>query len=67
MNSEKPWYQSQTIIGAVVTGAVALAGVFGVQIGDLSGDVTQGLLGLGVFVGTVITIIGRFRAKSSLK
>jgi hypothetical protein len=63
----KPWYQSTTIAGAIVTGVTALCAVFRLEIGDLSGDLTTGLLGLGAFVGTVMTIIGRFRARAALK
>lgn len=66
MQESKPWYQSVTIIGAVVSAIVGILSIFHVNISDLSGDLTNGLLGLGLLVGTILTIVGRVRANKSI-
>lgn len=63
----KPWYQSKGIIGAITGGVPALVIVLkliGVDIADLSSDLTSGLLALLGLVGTIVAIVGRVKART---
>lgn len=66
MNEQsKPWYQSKTIIGALVTGAAAVAATFGLEIGPEGQEqITTGLVGI---IGAVVVVIGRVKAKDKIK
>lgn len=65
--STKPWWQSRTILGAIVSGGVAIAAIFNVEIADLSESFLDGLMGIGVLVGTSLTVYGRFTAEKELR
>lgn len=62
----KPWYQSTTILGALATGLVALLGIFRINLGVSTGELTDALLALGTFAGTVVTIVGRIKASTTI-
>jgi len=64
LTETKPWYQSKTIIGGVVTIAAALGGAFGLHIDPTT---QQGLVAAILYltggVGGVVSIIGRIAAE----
>lgn len=66
---DKPWYQSRTIIGALLSlVAMVVGGLFHINI-DTSAvtglaDAIVGIVGL---VGVVLTIIGRIKASVSIR
>jgi len=64
LTETKPWYQSKTIIGGVVTIAAALGGAFGLHIDPTT---QQGLVAAILYltggVGGVVSIIGRIVAE----
>lgn len=62
--NEKPWFLSKTIIGSVITGVVALAGIFGLELNDLSEQITTAVFAV---IGVIFTIYGRITAKKKLK
>ena len=64
----KPWWQSSTIVGGIVGGAITLcAAVFGIHVSDLQDQLVQGVLSIGAFASTVAVIIGRFRSAKQVK
>lgn len=65
-SEKKPWYQSQTIIAAITTGGIALAGAFNIQIADLSSNIMAGLLGVGALISVGFTIAGRVKANKKI-
>ena len=69
MQDAKPAFSSKTIIGIIV-GAVPTVVVglkfFGVDIADLASDLTTGLIALVGLIGTIIAIVGRFKARQPL-
>lgn len=64
----KPWWQSRTIVGAGIAGGSVLGGIaFGFSLDGetqrvLADQTTAFLVAGGALAGTVITIIGRFKA-----
>lgn len=59
----KPWWQSRTIIGAVVSMLAMIAGTAGVKIApELQGEITTILLTLAGVVGSGLSIYGRIKA-----
>ena len=59
----KPWYQSSTIIGALVSLLCTAAGAFGVAIApELQGELTNILIAAGGVVGAALTVYGRIKA-----
>lgn len=67
MTDIKPWWQSKTLWGAIVTLASAALGLAGLDLGD--GDrqaLTELLTSLGAALGGVIAIFGRIKAKDRI-
>jgi hypothetical protein len=60
----KPWWQSLTIWGSVVSALVIGFGLFHVDIKDQAGPLTTGIAGTVGLIATIITIIGRVRART---
>lgn len=70
MVEKKPWYQSLTIKGSVVSFvavAVLVARAFGYDIGpDLEKEIVAAVLAVAATAGTVMQVIGRLRAKTRI-
>ncbi|SOE17460.1 hypothetical protein SAMN05877838_2359 [Hoeflea halophila] len=63
----KPWWQSKTLWGAIVTIGSAALGLLGYELGDADREALTGLLtSLGAALGGVIAIIGRIQAKDRI-
>jgi len=63
----KPWWQSKTLWGAIVTIGSAALGLAGYELGDADREALTGLLtSLGGALGGVIAIIGRIQAKDRI-
>ena len=59
----KPWYQSVTIWGALVTAAVTfIKNNFHVDLSDEVGPISDYVLATVQFIGVIVTIVGRFAA-----
>lgn len=62
-NEAKPWYQSRTIIGAIVSLLCTAVAVGGVQVlPEMQGEITDVLLAAGVVAGSILSIYGRLKA-----
>lgn len=65
--NNEPWYQSRVTIGALVSSAAGIAGLFGIAI---SPEDSELMIGVGVAAGTAIgglvTLYGRWVAKKPL-
>ena len=59
--NEKPWWQSKTIIGAVVT----LGGAIGLGLSE--SEVTEATTAAVTLIGFLMTVYGRIVAKKALK
>jgi hypothetical protein len=62
----RPWWQRKRLIDAIMTGVPALVVVlklFGIDITDLSGILTQGLLDLLRLIGLIAATCRRRRSK----
>jgi hypothetical protein len=59
----KPWWQSRTIIGALVA---VIAGIVGGGNAALQQEITDLMLNAVVLAGAAMSIYGRFFAKSKL-
>ena len=67
MTDMKPWWQSKTLWGAIVTIASATLGLAGLELGDVDAEALTGLLtSLGAAIGGIIAIVGRLKAKSRI-
>ena len=67
MTDIKPWWQSRTLWGAIVTIVSAGLGLAGLDLGDADREALIGLLtSLGAAAGGVIAIVGRITAKDRI-
>ncbi|WP_417417477.1 hypothetical protein [Hoeflea sp.] len=67
MTDMKPWWQSKTLWGAVVTIVSAVLGLTGLDIAEADREALTGLLtSLGAGLGGVIAIMGRIRARNRI-
>jgi len=67
MTDIKPWWQSKTLWGAIVTLASAALGLAGLDLGDADRQaLTELLTSLGAALGGVIAIFGRIKAKDRI-
>jgi len=67
-DTSKPWWASKTIIGSGVALLATVATLLGHPIPtDLSTQIVDVLVGAGGIIGSLIAIIGRFTAKTTLK
>ncbi|MBU4530161.1 MAG: hypothetical protein KUA43_06400 [Hoeflea sp.] len=67
MTDIKPWWQSKTLWGALVTIGSAALGLAGLELGDRDREALIELLtSLGAAIGGVIAIFGRITAKSRI-
>lgn len=67
MTDMKPWWQSKTLWGAIVTIASSILGLAGLELGDADAEALTGLLtSLGAAIGGIIAIVGRLKAKSRI-
>ncbi|WP_264047520.1 hypothetical protein [Methylobacterium flocculans] len=68
----KPWYQSRTIIGAGIMGGSVLGGLaFGLTLDAetqrvLADQVTTWIIATSMLGGTVLAIVGRFKAEKAI-
>jgi len=63
----KPWWQSKTLWGAIVTLASATLGVLEYDLAEADREALIGLLtSLGAAVGGLIAIVGRFKATNRI-
>jgi hypothetical protein len=62
----KPWWQSKTIWGGLVTALVAGLSLFHVNISDLAPELTTGVLGTVGLIGTILVIVGRVKAAGTI-
>ena len=67
MTDIKPWWQSKTLWGAIVTIASAALGLAGLDLGETDREnLVELLTALGAALGGVIAIIGRIAAKNRI-
>jgi hypothetical protein len=67
MTDIKPWWQSKTLWGAIVTIASATLGLLGYDLAEADREALTGLLtSLGAALGGLIAIVGRFKAKNRI-
>ncbi|MEM5494008.1 hypothetical protein [Hoeflea sp. AS16] len=67
MTDMKPWWQSKTLWGAVVTIVSAVLGLTGLDLAEADREALTGLLtSLGAGLGGVIAIMGRIRARNRI-
>lgn len=67
MTDIKPWWQSKTLWGAIVTIASATLGLLGYDLGATDREALTGLLtSLGAALGGLIAIVGRVKAKDRI-
>ena len=67
MTDIKPWWQSKTLWGAIVTLGSAALGLAGLDLGETDREALIELLtSLGAALGGVIAIFGRVTAKSRI-
>ena len=67
MTDIKPWWQSKTLWGAIVTVASVALGLAGLELGEADAEALTGLLtSLGAALGGIIAIVGRLKAKSRI-
>jgi hypothetical protein len=63
MTDMKPWWQSKTLWGAIVTIVSSALGLAGFELGDMDAEALTGLLtSLGAALGGIIAIVGRLKA-----
>ena len=68
MTDVKPWYQSKTIIGAVVTVLAMILTAFGYGIGaEDQAALVDYAVSLGGVVGGLLAIYGRVKASKDIK
>lgn len=67
MTDIKPWWQSKTLWGAIVTIISAALGLAGLDLGAADRETLAELLtSLGAALGGVIAIVGRISAKNRI-
>lgn len=67
MEETKAWYQSRTIIGALVQLLCVAAATVGISVApELQGEITTWLLAAGGLVGGALTIYGRIKATKGI-
>lgn len=67
MDPTKPWYQSKTIIGAIVTGLATVAQIAGVEVTEQETQVfVTALTAVGQAIGIGLTIYGRVKAQGRI-
>lgn len=67
MTDIKPWWQSKTLWGAIVTIGSAVLGLSGLDLGETDREALTGLLtSLGAAIGGMIAIFGRIKAKNRI-
>jgi hypothetical protein len=67
MTDIKPWWQSKTLWGGIVTLGSAALGLAGLDLGDADREALIELLtSLGAAIGGVIAIFGRITAKNRI-
>ncbi|MEQ9490864.1 MAG: hypothetical protein RIM72_17930 [Alphaproteobacteria bacterium] len=67
MTDIKPWWQSKTLWGAIVTIGSAVLGLAGLDLGETDREALTGLLtSLGAAIGGMIAIFGRIKAKNRI-
>ncbi|WP_420408905.1 hypothetical protein [Hoeflea sp.] len=67
MDTTKPWWQSKTLWGALVTIVAAALGFAGIDLADTEREtLTEMLTSLGAAVGGLIALIGRISARSRI-
>ena len=67
MTDIKPWWQSKTLWGALVTLCSAALGLTGLDLGEADREALTGLLtSLGAAIGGIVAIFGRLRARSRI-
>ncbi|MCO6409912.1 hypothetical protein [Hoeflea alexandrii] len=67
MTDVKPWWQSKTLWGAIVTIGSAVLGLTGLDLGETDREALTGLLAsLGAAIGGMIAIFGRIKAKNRI-
>ena len=69
MKETKPWYESTTIRGVIITALSTLLSILallGVNLGVGEPEVTAVVTAATTLIGTVVAIIGRVKAASSL-
>ncbi len=68
MEEQKKWYQSQTIIAAVVVVVATVAGFFGYTIDlETQAGIVDAILALITAIGGVVAIYGRVKANRIIK
>ena len=67
MTDIKPWWQSKTLWGAIMTIGSAALGLAGLELGETDREALIELLtSLGAVIGGVIAIFGRITARSRI-
>ncbi len=67
MTDTKPWWQSKTLWGAIVTLGSTVLGLAGLDFGDVDSDTLIDVLtSLGAAIGGVLAIFGRITAKNRI-
>lgn len=67
MTDIKPWWQSKTLWGAIVTIGSAALDLAGLELGEAETEALTGFLtSLGAAIGGIIAIVGRLKAKSRI-
>ena len=72
MEETKPWWQSKTIWGAIITIVALILSLFGVQIDEqtkqvLVNEFVAAATAIGGIVGAVLSIYGRIKAEKRIK
>lgn len=62
----KPWWQSKTIWGALISALVTGLSLFKINIVDLAPDLTTGVLGAVGLVSTIVVIVGRVKGAGTI-
>src|SRR5205809_6948986 len=62
----KPWWQSKTIWGAIISALITGLSLFHVNIADLGPDLTTGVLGAVGLVSTIMVIVGRVKGAGTI-
>ncbi|MCI0706048.1 MAG: hypothetical protein L0Y80_01005 [Ignavibacteriae bacterium] len=69
MQETKPWYESTTIRGIIITALstiLSILALLGVNIGVGEPEVTAVVTGVTTLVGTVVAVIGRVKASAAI-
>lgn len=65
--NNEPWYQSRVTIGAIVSIAIPILGLIGIKSDVIDANqLTALLVAAGSVVGGIITIYGRWKAKTPI-